>query len=142
MGRIRVSFLHHNIILERVEWIGMNQSHIVLFFSGSFRCTDLFDTDMSAEHPYDSNVPAGADEDDWPFINIYGSCKTCEAYVLDYFAEESFEKLDDYFLQAMAFLGLSTCGFLLSILGFIKYKVSPTAENRVELLGSDGGVLA
>ena len=109
---------------------------------GEYGCTDLFESDLSAAHPYDANVQAGTDEDDWPYINIYGSCKTCEAYVLDYFAEQAFERLDDYLLQSMAFMGLSTIGFLLSIFGFIKLKISPTADNQVELLGSDGGVMA
>lgn len=109
---------------------------------GEYGCTDLFESDLTSAHPYDPNVQAGTDEDDWPFINIYGSCKTCEAYVLDYFAEQAFERLDDYLLQSMAFMGLSTLGFLLSIFGFIKYKISPTADNQVELLGSDGGVMA
>ena len=33
-------------------------------------------------------------------------------------------------------------GFLAAIVGYIKYRVMPTAENEIELLGSDGGVLA
>ena len=40
-----------------------------------------------------------------------------------------------YFAGAMA-------GMVVSLVAFVKYKVSPTAENEVELLGSDGGVIA
>lgn len=107
---------------------------------GDYGCTDLFDNDVAGK-AYDANQPAGGD-DDWPFINIYGSCKTCDAYVLDYFAEQSFEKFDDYFLNAVVYLGLASAGMLMSMVGFIKYKLEPPAENELSLMGSDGGVMA
>jgi hypothetical protein len=87
------------------------------------------------------DTPAGGD-DDWPFINIYGSCKTCEAYILDYFAEEAFEEVDDLRKQAILYMSFAIAGFLSSLIAYIKYRVMPTAENEVELLGYDGGVLA
>jgi hypothetical protein len=107
---------------------------------GDYGCTDLFDEDMSGK-TYDASVPAGG-EDDWPYINIYGSCKTCDAYIMDYFAEEAFEQLDDYFLQSVMYLVLTFFGMAVSLIGFIKYKIAPPAENQMELLGSDGGVIA
>lgn len=107
---------------------------------GDYGCTDLFDNDMSGK-TYDASVPAGGD-DDWPFINIYGSCKTCDAYIMDYFAEEAFEQLDDYFLQSVMYLMFTFVGMAVSLIGFIKYKIAPPAENQIELLGSDGGVIA
>jgi hypothetical protein len=104
-----------------------------------YSCEDLFDSDMSGS-TYDVNSPAGSD--DYPFINIYGSCKTCEAYILDYFAEEAFEEVDEFRQQAILYFTAAMAGFCASFLTFLKYKVSPTAENEIELLGSDGGVLA
>jgi hypothetical protein len=103
-------------------------------------CEDLFSSDVGKE-TYDPNTPAGGD-DEWPFINIYGSCKTCEAYILDYFAEEAFEQVDEYKKQAIMYLAGALAGFMASFVAFIRYKVMPTAENEVELLGGDGGVLA
>jgi len=107
---------------------------------GEYACEDLFDTDRSGK-TYDGSTPAGGD-DDWPFINIYGSCKTCEAYILDYFAEEAFERVDDYKKQSILFMTAAIAGFLVSLIGFIKYKIAPPAENEIQLLGSDGGVVA
>jgi hypothetical protein len=112
----------------------------IVLLSLFYSCSDLFNSDILSK-TYDANVPAGGD-DDWPFINIYGSCKTCDAYILDYFAEEAFIKYDDYFINALMYLGLASVGMGLSLIGFIKYKLQPPAENRMELLGSDGGVLA
>jgi hypothetical protein len=102
-------------------------------------CEDLFDTDVSGQ-PYDTSTPAGTD--DVPFLYVYGSCKTCEAYILDYFAEEAFEAVDDLKKQAIMYFTAALAGFVVSLAAYLKYKVSPTAENEVELLGSDGGVLA
>jgi hypothetical protein len=101
----------------------------------------LFDSDVQGG-TYDATIKPGQDGDDWPYINIYGSCKTCEAYILDYFAEEAFEAVDDYKKQAILFLTGAIACFVLSLVGYVKYKVSPTNENELDLLGSDGGVLA
>jgi hypothetical protein len=100
----------------------------------------LFDADIGTSI-YDPNTPAGGD-DEWPFINIYGSCKTCEAYILDYFAEEAFEEVEEYKAQAIIYLAGALAGFLSSFVAYVKYRVIPTAENEIELLGGDGGVLA
>ncbi|OEU19646.1 hypothetical protein FRACYDRAFT_235703 [Fragilariopsis cylindrus CCMP1102] len=107
---------------------------------GEQSCEDLFDSDVGSK-TYDINKPAGAD-DEWPFVNIYGSCKTCEAYVLDYFAEEAFEEVEEYKQQAIVYLAGAMAGFIWATLSYVKYRVMPTAENEIELLGGDGGVMA
>eukprot|EP00980_Cylindrotheca_fusiformis_P024100 scaffold11528_cov139-Cylindrotheca_fusiformis.AAC.5 len=107
---------------------------------GEYGCSDLFDSDISGL-TFNASEPPGGD-DDWPFINIYASCKTCDAYVMDYFAEEAFEQLDDYFLRGVMYMLFTLIGMGVSLIGFIKYKIAPPAENQVELLGSDGGVIA
>ena len=99
----------------------------------------MFDSDVEGG-TYDTNTPPG--EDDWPYINIYGSCKRCEAYVLDYFAKEAFEEVEIYKQQAILHFAAAMIGFVASLIGYIKYRISPPPENQVELLGSDGGVMA
>jgi hypothetical protein len=61
---------------------------------------------------------------------------------LDYFAEEAFERVDDYKKQAILFMTAAIAGFVLSLIGFIKYAIAPPAENEIQLLESDGGVIA
>lgn len=107
---------------------------------GDYACEDLFSTDVGSRS-YDINAPAGGD-DEWPFVNIYGSCKTCEAYILDYFAEEAFEEVEEYKQQAIVYMAGALAGFIWALISYVKYRVMPTAENQIELLGSDGGVLA
>merc|ERR1711937_642210 len=91
---------------------------------------------------YWDEYPTYYDDDEWPFVNIYGSCKTCEAYVLDYFAEEAFEETQEYKQQAIVYLAGSVAGFIWATLSYIQYRVMPTSENELQLLGSDGGVMA
>jgi len=107
---------------------------------GEYACEDLFDTDIGGQ-TYDPYTPAGGD-DEWPFVYIYGSCKTCEAYILDYFAEEAFEKLEDYKQQSIVYLAGALAGFVWSFLSYVKYRVLPESENEIALMGNDGGVMA
>jgi hypothetical protein len=91
---------------------------------------------------FDASVKPGSDGEDWPYINIYGSCKTCEAYILDYFAEEAFEEVEIYKTQAIMYMTGALGGFAATVLLYFKYRISPTAENEVVLLSYDGGALA
>ena len=114
---------------------------IILIFSflRLCSCEDLFEEDTYGM-TYDTSVPAGTD--DYPFINIYGSCKTCEAYILDYFAEEAFESVDEHRRMAITYMSFAFGGLAFSFLAYIKYKANPSAENEIELLGGDSGVMA
>uniref|UniRef100_A0A7S0UMJ2 Uncharacterized protein n=1 Tax=Pseudo-nitzschia delicatissima TaxID=44447 RepID=A0A7S0UMJ2_9STRA len=107
---------------------------------GDYSCEDLFDADISGQ-TYDPNKPAGGD-DEWPFAYIYGSCKTCDAYILNSFAEMNFEDTQEYKQQAIVYLAGAAAGLVWSLLAYVKYKVMPTEENEIDLLASDGGVLA
>jgi hypothetical protein len=107
---------------------------------GEYACEDLFSNELGAR-TYDPNVPAGGD-DEWPFVMIYGSCKSCEAYILDYFAEEAFEEVEDLKQQSIIYFVMAVAGLAASLVGYLKYRVSPTPANQIELLGYDGGVLA
>ena len=104
-------------------------------------CSDLFASEIQGQYMDDSDPPGG-DSDDWPFINIYGSCKTCDAYVLDYFAEKAFASVEAYLKQTIMYLTSAMIGFAVSILCYMHYRASPQRESEVELLSSDGGVIA
>jgi hypothetical protein len=99
----------------------------------------LFDGD-AAGLSYDPSVEAGTDG--YPYVNIYGSCKTCEAYVLDYFAEQAFESVEDHKKMASVYMSGAMFGFFISFLLFITFKIRPQAENEIELLDSNSGVMA
>jgi hypothetical protein len=102
-------------------------------------CEDLFDED-TAGLSYDPTIEAG--KDGYPYVNIYGSCKTCEAYILDYFAEEAFESVEEHKTMAVVYMTTAIVGFVVSLLAFINYKVRPAAENEIELLDANNGVMA
>ena len=102
-------------------------------------CEDLFDED-TAGLTYDPTMEAG--KDDYPYVNIYGSCKTCEAYVLDYFAEQAFESVEEHKKMAVAYMTGAMVGFFVSFLSYITFKVRPQAENEIELLDTNSGVMA
>ena len=106
---------------------------------GEYGCTDLFESDMGS-FTFDESEKPG--EDDWPFVNIYGSCKTCDAYLLDYFAEEAFEKLDGFRTQGIFYGLVSLVGMAVSWVSYLRHRASPAAENEIELLSNDGGVIA
>jgi hypothetical protein len=107
---------------------------------GEYACEDLFDNEFTS-HTYDPDTPAGGD-DDWPFVMIYGSCKTCEAFILDYFAEEAFEEVEDLKWQAVFYSSVAVTGLLGSFMAYITYRVNPKPANQQHLMGYDGGVLA
>lgn len=115
-------------------WSCSNHSH-----STFHSCEDLFDED-TAGLTYDPTMEAG--KDDYPYVNIYGSCKTCEAYVLDYFAEQAFESVEEHKKMAVAYMTGAMVGFFVSFLSYITFKVRPQAENEIELLDTNSGVMA
>eukprot|EP00934_Nitzschia_sp_Nitz4_P002122 Nitzschia sp. Nitz4//scaffold327_size20599//6066//8022//NITZ4_008635-RA/size20599-augustus-gene-0.4-mRNA-1//-1//CDS//3329547943//2122//frame0 len=103
-------------------------------------CDGLFQEDEE-EGSVDSSVPPS--EDGLPSIMIYGSCKHCEAYVLDYFAEEAFREVELYAIQARLYITGAAVGAILSCISYLRYRVSPAQENQMELLGgSSDGVYA
>jgi len=54
---------------------------------GDYKCYNLFDADLDGTS-YNATVPAG--EDDWPYLKVYGNCRTCEAFVVDRFSADHF----------------------------------------------------
>lgn len=145
MGRVRVSTVDavilNAMLVQQSRFHLLQQQSLISFIHYLFlySCEDLFDED-TAGMSYDTATPAGTD--DYPYINIYGSCKTCEAYILDYFAEQAFESVEEHKQMAILYMTGAIAGFLFSLVAFIKYKSNPAAENEIELLGHDSGVLA
>lgn len=103
---------------------------------GEYACNDLFDSDLEGE-TYNSNIAPGKDE--WPFVNIYGSCNKCEAYLVDYYSTEHFNGIKAYQTHARNYAILGVFGVLVSSILAVRQSLSPEDENEVGLLTSDGG---
>ncbi|CAB9497607.1 expressed unknown protein [Seminavis robusta] len=106
---------------------------------GEYACYDLFDYDMSGSE-YDADEAPG--KDDWPFITIYGNCRTCDAYIVDYFSTEHFQGIQDYKVQGRNYLFLSFVGLIITGILHFKHRMDPIAEKELELLPNDGGAMA
>jgi hypothetical protein len=108
---------------------------------GDYACYDLFNTDLEGS-TFDSNQPPGPNSgDDWPFINIYGNCRTCEAYIVDYFSTQHFQSIAGYRIAARNY-GIAFAFSLLATtyLTLKHRKSSPgTTGKEIELLSSAGG---
>ena len=78
---------------------------------GDYACKNLFETYVDLME-YNADEPPG--EDGWPFVNIYGNCKTCSAYIVDYYSTQHFSDIKkfktrarNYFISAIVFLALT-----------------------------------
>ena len=94
-----------------------------------------------SDRSFDAHEAPG--DDGFPFIQVYASCKTCDAYILDYFAEEAFEEYDEFRKQSIMYFAGAIAGLVISLVSFTKYKLAPPPENEIELLGCEtSGVVA
>ena len=103
---------------------------------GEYACNDLFDSDLE-DQTYDVNEPPG--NDDWPFVNIYGSCTRCEAYLVDYYSTEHFNTIKAYQTHAKIYAGWGSFGLVLTIGLVIKQWLHPADSNQMGLLMNEGG---
>jgi hypothetical protein len=118
----------------------ISQHSLLLYTQLNFpSCEDLFDSDVQGEN-YNVSIAPGSD--DWPYINVYGSCKTCDAYILDYFAEEAFEEIEHFKKQSLVYFAGFLVGMLTSLTFYAKHRARPAVDNEIELLSCDGGVIA
>ncbi|KAL7576432.1 hypothetical protein ACA910_018234 [Epithemia clementina (nom. ined.)] len=112
---------------------------------GEFACQDLFDGDLSG---LSVNYEEPPGSDDWPFINIYGNCNTCEAYVIDYFSTEHFQSILAYKNAAMNYGILAGLSLVITTFLLIRELHRPShgtaADKEIELLPTaiNGGALA
>mmetsp|Transcript_5815 Transcript_5815/g.8180 ORF Transcript_5815/g.8180 Transcript_5815/m.8180 type:complete len:762 (+) Transcript_5815:112-2397(+) len=105
---------------------------------GEYACNDLFDADLE-------NIEYNADEapgsDDWPYVNIYGSCNSCKAFIVDYYSEEHFDNIRRYQRHAGKYAIFGTLSLLITLaLGFMQ-RLSPSEENEINLLMDQGGLM-
>lgn len=106
---------------------------------GEYACYDLFETDLaSMQDTYDADTPPGSDN--WPFINIYGNCLTCEAYIIDYFSTEHFQSIELYKVAGRNY-GLSALASLLvSMILYTRQRRRPSRESEMGLMPTDESV--
>lgn len=103
---------------------------------GNYACNDLFDTDLE-NIEYDESTPPG--DDNFPFVNVFASCRSCKAFLVDYYSTEHFEKIKQYQRQAVTYAGFGFVALFLSGLMTLKQILRPAEENQLDLLMSDGG---
>lgn len=106
---------------------------------GEYACEDLFDSDLEGQ-TFDPNVPAGQDE--WPTITIYGSCRSCQAFLDDYYSTEYFQSIKAFEHQAWSHLALAGVLAILAVIFHAREKMRPEHEKAVVLLTNEGGVAA
>mmetsp|Transcript_1446 Transcript_1446/g.1978 ORF Transcript_1446/g.1978 Transcript_1446/m.1978 type:complete len:562 (+) Transcript_1446:343-2028(+) len=110
---------------------------------GEYACEDLFDQDLSGQS-FDETKPPGSDE--WPFVNIYGNCDTCEAYIVDFYSTQHFQSILKYKNAGLAYGILAGLSLLVTSYLIVKeVEKKRTTEKEIELLSSPqatGGALA
>lgn len=106
---------------------------------GEYACADLFEEDVSGE-VYNAEIPPGSDS--WPFVNIYGNCQTCEAFLVDYYSTQHFQEIVQYKVSGRNYGLAALISLCLTMMLYIKHLMSPTAANEIELLSSEGGGLS
>jgi hypothetical protein len=102
---------------------------------GDYACNDLFDTDLEGLS-YEEDLPPGNDE--WPYVNIFGSCNSCKAYLVDYYSTEHFERIKQYEKHSLTYMSYGIVGVFIT--GFFMFKqwLKPAEEYQVDLLVNDG----
>jgi hypothetical protein len=103
---------------------------------GEYACADLFDSDTSGQ-VYNSDSPPGTDS--WPFVNIYGNCQTCEAFLVDYYSTQHFQEILQYKVSGRNYGLAALLSLCITMMLYIKHLRSPTEEKEIELLSSEGG---
>jgi hypothetical protein len=132
-----ITYVYDDTIYEDEYWQQQDWDSIW----GEYACEDLFDSDLaSTPESYDINVAPGNDH--WPTVNIYGSCNTCTAYILDYYSTEHFQTIREFENQAYLYY---VAGFFFmvtaAILAVIERK-RPNTERKISFLSQDCGVAA
>lgn len=108
---------------------------------GEYACEDVFEADLAAR-TFDQDTAPGGEDDQWPYINVYGDCKTCSAYLVDYYSSEHYQSVQLFRRHAAYYGAAAGICMLLAALVLVRKQWMPTRDNRVELLTSEGGVSA
>ncbi len=103
---------------------------------GDYACVDVFTFENFDNGLYNATTPPG--DDGWPFVNIYGNCKTCEAYIIDYFSTAHFEEIESRKKSARNYGLAAGLSLVITIIFAIKQRISPATDNEIELLSRHG----
>ena len=100
----------------------------------------MFEYDLEGS-TYEEDERPG--DDGWPYLNVYGNCDTCEAFIVDFYSTEHFQEISSYKEAAVHYAMASIFGCIITMILVVKHRFSPQAENEIELLPSAGnGALA
>lgn len=100
----------------------------------------MFEYDLEGSTYEEDSAPG---EDGWPYVNIYGNCDTCEAFIVDFYSTEHFQEISSYKQAAVHYALSAIFASIITIVLAVKHRYSPQAENEIELLPSAGnGALA
>ena len=100
----------------------------------------MFEYDLEGTS-YEEDTKPG--DDGWPFLNVYGNCDTCEAFIVDFYSTEHFQEITTYKQAAVHYATASIFASIITVVLGLKHRFSPQAENEIELLPSAGnGALA
>jgi hypothetical protein len=100
---------------------------------GDYECFNLFNSNLDGTS-YNPDVAPGADG--WPFLNVYGDCRTCQAYIVDYFSTEHFQSVQSREQAARGYAFASFLVFVLSALLYVKRRLAGKSDNEIDLLAS------
>lgn len=89
---------------------------------------------------YNAAIPAG--QDDWPTVQIYGTCRSCEAFIMDYYSTEHYLTIQQYIVQAYAYGLLGTVLMIAAAICTQRERLRPSQDTQIILLSEDGGVMA
>jgi len=103
---------------------------------GDYACNDLFDTDLEGTTYNEDEAPG---KDEWPYVNIYGSCGSCKAFLVDFYSTEHFDKIKEYQRQAVTYASFGFVSVLVTAGFMVKQWLRPAEENQIDLLMSEGG---
>jgi len=98
---------------------------------GDYECQELFEKDLNSID-YDPNVPPG--DDDSPFVNIYGKCNTCDAYLVDYFSTEHFNNIKSYEKKGLGYGILGLLSLILTVTIALRQSKKPQKEREFGLI--------
>ena len=106
---------------------------------GDYACEDLFDSDLEGQNYNPDHAPG---HDQWPTIEIYGTCNSCEAVIMDYYSTEHYLGIGLYEIQSWVYLWFGFFLLIVAALAALKERLRPAQEKEVVLLTYDGGVPA
>jgi hypothetical protein len=104
---------------------------------GDYACSDLFDNDLEGKAFDADEVPGG---DDWPFINVYGTCNSCKAFLVDFYTQEHFDQIRRYQIHAIHYFIMGFVASLFYAALALKQWIAPSEENKVTLLMTEAEI--